>query len=306
MSYFSDQRRLRALYEPPADPSAERFSCFPLPWYEEFLRQLRERDVELLTWSDLFRDSDDWDHQGGFKREFEHWHRRLRNPRKAYLLIQHDVDNVPDFTKRLVALEAAHGVRSSIFLFRDRFSEGCDEPPYVVDHAFFQEAQRQGFDIGYHQNAYALAGFDMDAAVERYRQDLEFLGNLYDIRFVVPHGGRGREVNGRKLYNHDVPMPATTRGRVRWVYNKYGATFSGRWSDGGLHRLTSSKRMADFDIVGDFLQKLEKGKRYFMLVHPQRWGFNLHEDCNPFLLQEPWYHEVRRRWGVPTTCVDAD
>src|SRR5262245_21304416 len=169
MDYFSDPRLLKSLYRCPPDPSAERFCCFPLLWYEEFLKQLREREIQVITWADLFRDSDDWDHVGGFRREFEQWRRR-RDPRKTYLLIQHDVDNVPDFTRRMVAMEALYGIRSNIFLFRERFSESRDDPPYLVDHKFFQEAERRGYVMGYHQNAFAMAGFEMEPAIECYRQ----------------------------------------------------------------------------------------------------------------------------------------
>ena len=292
---FSDPDALASLYAPPEDPGSEPQGEFPLGWYREFLEVIRERGIEVITYDDLFAGSDDWDYRDHYRSEFTHWRRHRRDPKKTYLLIQHDVDNHPFFTQRMAALEAAYGIRSNIFIFRNRYSANNPDPPYPIDHGFFQAAERAGFVIGYHQNALQLAGFDMERAAERYRADVRALSERYDIRHMVPHGGRGAEIDGVQRHNFDVPMPAELEGRIRWVFNRYGATFKDRWSDGGIRRSRDAKRIAKSDIINSFLMKLKPGTRNFCLVHPQRWGYHVGADRNPMLAEQAWYRDMCAR-----------
>jgi hypothetical protein len=282
---------------PPADRTAEPEVIFPLPWYEEFLQEIGRRGIEVLTYGDLFETSDDWDYRSNYKAEFRHWHKKVRDPKKTYLLIQHDVDDRTFFTERMIALEFLHGVRSNIFIFRNRFSTKDSDAHYPVDHAFLQQAERRGFVIGYHQNAFQLSGFDFDQAVERYRSDVEYLSTMFDIRFVVPHGGVGKEIDGRMRHNFDVPMPPELEGRLRWVFNRYGVTFSSRFSDGGIRRSRDLARLQRSDLIGGFLDTLKPGTRNFCLIHPQRWGYNVDMQRNPLLAELTWYQDVCRRFA---------
>jgi hypothetical protein len=266
-----------------------------LGFFEQFLQEIQRLEIEVITFADLFQSSNDWDYRSHYPQEFADWRKHVMDPRKRYLLLQHDVDNHPFFTKRMVAMEAIYGVRSNIFLFNERYSEDQDTPPYEVDHEFFQAAERKGFIIGYHQNALQLAGFDLDRAVERFRFDVSELRKRYNIQFMVPHGGVGREINGMMHHNADVPLPPefeSPSGRLRWVYNKYGATFGLKWSDGGLRKERDPNRIGNFDLIKAFLRQIKPGTRARCLIHPQRWGFNVDIDANPLLAQQLWYREL--------------
>ena len=302
---IEDRDRLKGMFAPPANPAAEPIANFPLRWYEKFLNQIVRQNIQIITYRGLFAQSDDWDHSSGYSSEFQAWKEHGRDPQQRYLLIQHDIDDVPEFTKRMVAMEAFHGIRSNIFMFRDRHLQGISCPPYEVDHDFFQEAERQGFVIGYHQNAFALAGFQMEPAIQRYRSDVQFLRQFYNIEFVVPHGGVGAEIDGRLVQNRDVPMPPEFEGNLRWVYNRYAARFTERFSDGGLRKTRDIERIKRFDLVGRFLPKLKPGTRNFCLIHPQRWGYNVDPQQNPMLAEEPWYQEVCVQFELPTPSDQA-
>jgi len=288
---FGDPDHLRKLFSKPSDVDSVAVSNFPLGYYQLFLQEIKKLGVEVLSYKDLFEGSCDWDYESCYRREYENWKESKRDPEKICLLIQHDVDNYPFFTKRMVAMEAFYGIKSNIFIFCERYSKRGSDASYEIDHDFFVEAEKRGFVIGYHQNAFALSGFDLSKAVERYREDVNHLREIYDIQFVVPHGGAGCFVNGKKILNVDVPMPAEFRGNLRWVFNRYGVRFDQKWSDGGLRKTRDKKRIKGFDLV-KFLHNLKKGSRNFCLVHPQRWGFNIDVNQNPLLAREEWYKDI--------------
>jgi hypothetical protein len=284
---------LKKLYETPIDPTEEPASNFPLQYYEYFLQEIIRLGIKVVTFKDLFDGSDDWDYRHSYPIEYKQWRQR-KNNNETYLVIQHDVDNHPLFTDRMIAMEADYGLRSNIFIFCDRYTSKGPDPKYQIDHEFLSEAQKAGFVIGYHQNALAVAGFDVDNAIEKYRNDVKSLRQIYDIDFVVPHGGIGGVVNGEKIHNVDVPMPDELEGNLRWVYNRYGVKFDQRWSDGGLRKATDLERVRRFNLVEEFLRKLKKGTRNFCLIHPQRWGFNVDMEQNPLLAKEQWYEKICR------------
>lgn len=286
-----DSNTLKEIYQQPVNVAEEPISNFPLQYYEFFLREVKRLGIKVITYNDLFHDCGDRDHQRFYPSEYKLWQKK-RSKNDVYLLIQHDVDNHPFFTKRMVALEALYGVRSNIFMFCDRYTSNGPDPSYQIDHDFFLNAERQGFVIGYHQNAFALAGFDMEKAVERYRHDVRQLRKIYNIEFVVPHGGAGGVIDGRTFYNVDVPMPEDVQKDLRWVFNRYGVKFDKKWSDGGLRKTRDVRRIKTFDLVGHFLHNLKKGTRNFCLVHPQRWGYNVDTEQNPLLAQEEWYRKI--------------
>jgi len=288
---FCNSDYLRGICSRPLDRESEPVSNFPLGYYEFFLQEIERLGVEVITYKDLFEGSSDWDYESRYPQEYENWKKSKSDSEKIHLLIQHDVDNHPFFTKRMVAMEALYGIKSNIFIFCERYSKSASDVSYDIDHDFFVEAQKHGFVIGYHQNAFALSGFDMSEAVERYRKDVYYLREIYDIQFVVPHGGAGSFINGKKMLNVDVPMPEEFRKNLRWVFNRYGVRFDQKWSDGGLRKTRDKKRVRGFNLI-KFLHKLKKGSRNFCLVHPQRWGFNIDVNQNPLLAKEEWYKDI--------------
>lgn len=249
-----------------------------------------------MTYDDIFADSDDHDHKQGFPREFRNWTNR-RDSSATYLMIQHDIDNHPSFTKRMVEMEMEAGIRTNIFMFVDRASATESRPRYDVDHDFFVEAEKKGFVVGYHQNALSLAQDSLENAESRYLSDVEELRKVYKVEYVVPHGGRGFLINGSMKYNFDVPIPESLIGSLRWVYNKHGVTFHNRWSDGGLRKVRDRRRLENLDLVGRFLDSLRPGTRNFCLIHPQRWGLNVNPQANPFLGEMDWYQRVCREFA---------
>jgi hypothetical protein len=199
----------------------------------------------------------------------------------------------------MVAMESRYGIRSNIFIFKHRYTQKGIDKNYQkeIDHEFFKNAEKSGFVIGYHQNAFALSGFDMKQSVEIFKDDILFLRKLYDIMYFVPHGGVGSLVNGKMVHNVDVPIPTEFEKNLRWVFNRYGVRFTKKWSDGGLRKINNLFRVKGLDIVKQFLYKLKKGTRNFCLIHPQRWGFNIDKEQNRLLAKEKWYQEICEKYS---------
>ena len=55
--------------------------------------------------------------------------------------------------------------------------------------AELQRLERRGFEVGYHLNAYELAGYDLDRTWEILDRDLAWFRGRFDLRTFVPHGG---------------------------------------------------------------------------------------------------------------------
>lgn len=291
-NFFTIENRLqRKSYGPPQSSVAEPASAFPLQYYEFFLQEIVRLGIKVITFKELFAECDDWDYRDLYPHEYKQWVKK-KSANDTYLVIQHDVDNHPFFTERMIAMEATYGIRSNIFIFCDRYTQKGPDPDYKIDHQYLLDAQEAGFVIGYHQNAFAMADFDMEKAIQKYREDILKLREIYEIDFVVPHGGAGAVIDGKSLFNIDVPMPSEFEGNLRWVFNRYGVRFDKKWSDGGLRKARDLNRIRSFDLVGEFLHKLKPGTRNFCLVHPQRWGYNVDTEQNPLLAQEAWYRDI--------------
>ena len=136
---------------------------FPIGFYREFLEEIVKQDIQVITYKDLFQNCNDRDYTSFYPEEFKQW-KKKRDKKKRYLLIQHDVDLNPHLTEEVVKLEQEFGVRSNIFIFSARWAVDNPNPTYPVNHEFFLKAEKDGFVIGYHQNAFQRSGFDLAKA----------------------------------------------------------------------------------------------------------------------------------------------
>lgn len=296
---FEDASARAALIERPT--TTEFPSVFPLAAYGAWLDRLQELNVRFITFGDLLDKSRDFDHEHGYPDEWARWRKR-RDTNRIEVLIQHDVDFVPDFTRRMMAMEAERGIRSSVFVFNELandFPPGTwyDDTPYHLDDRFLRGAQQAGFVIGYHQNVVPRCDGTMDGAVALFRDDVRALRERFDIRYFCPHGGRGATVDGEMRRNHEIDIPDDLRKSLRWIYNRYALRWSGRWSDGGIRRTEDPERLDALDLMGSFTPTLEPGNRYFVLVHPQWWGYNVDTAFNPALSARPWFRQMLEQYG---------
>lgn len=207
--------------------------------------------------------------------------RLSRKAQKPTVIIQHDADLLPHKTLLMMQLEMKYNIRSSSYFFV-KHAQGFE---YELDFKKLKEFEEEGFEIGYHQNAYELSGYNQEKAYTIIKKDLESLNRHFDIRSFVPHGGIPSKtgLNNEKLLH---------KGELRdllWAYNGNCILKEYTWSDGNiLKRCPVDPRK--------FVQDLLNGTRAMMLMHPQYYGSMVREDWTELpLSEEEWW---RKLWNL--------
>jgi hypothetical protein len=270
-------------------------SYIPFGYLRDFVGHLarhRER-IEVLTYRDLAWD-EDWDYLGGYPAEAAAWKAALRNgrrdPRKAYVILQHDVDSLPERTMAALRVEEELGIRSNVMIFNQRVDRRhyretgeLRTTAYIADPSYLQALEAKGFVIGYHCNAYERSAFSRADAERVMLEDVEQLSRRFALDFMSAHGGPPGP-DGQS--NRSLELPAALRRRVRWVHNGHSIVVDGSYSDGGIN---SGKRAPEQFDLRRFVRGLRPGRRYRVLIHPQYYADDA--QANP-RLRSPWYEEA--------------
>ena len=288
-------------------------AAFPLSLAEEVFALLRERDIECIRYCDLdFQKSwgSDYRYLDEFVRAVEGgcnpWtllyglfrlvairkgegreafngllNLLCRNRPRPIVFIQHDADMIPDRTLDMMQMEKDRGLVSSSYFFRVH----ADPVPYDLDLDRMKAFEADGFEIGYHQNAYERSGYDLGQVEKLVNEDVEFYQKHFDLRTFVPHGG----TPGPNGINNEVLPHVDSLKPYLWAYNGKCVLKHYTWSDGGM------KKRAPGD-PREFVKRLRPGTRSMMLLHPQYYGNKLRHDWEslPIATQGWW----RKLWGL--------
>lgn len=263
-------------------------AMFPLAYYAGFLDYLAARRdrIEVVTYADLpWADRDDY--RRDYPREWERW-QAARDPDRIYVLLQHDVDALPERAIEIGRLEAERGLRSTFMIHRRRHNRRIlrDERriellPYELDVDALQRLEREGFVVGYHHNALEQTLWDERRARALMRDDIEALREHFDIRFMSAHGGV-KSPDGRN--NSSVKLSRWLRREVRWVCTGHGCRVDGHYEDGGY---AAQRRPFEGSDLRDLVRTWEPGRRYRVNVHPQYYGEPSALDTR--FVDAPWY-----------------
>ncbi len=205
--------------------------------------------------------------------------------RPPVVLLHHDADHTPYKTVDLMEYEHSLGIRSSAYFFYEQNLSNRYEP-YTLDIKRLQSLENSGFEIGYHLNAYEMAGYELDKAFDLIKRDLDFLEQHFRVTSFVPHGGVPGPFG---MNNHLIPHSGVLR-EYQWPEVGRGISYDYAWSDGMVH----SEQIQD---PRDIIRNLDDGQRARLLMHPQYYGDKLshrHEKY-PLLAKEKWWREL---WGL--------
>lgn len=270
---------------------------FPLQYCVDFLEFMRAHDdiIEIVTYKD-FPWGTDFDYEHSYPGEYQNWRREIRkgtrNARKIYVLLQHDVDCLPERTMAILREEERLGIPANVMIFnrlisRQHFRETGEllYTDYKLDFSSLRRLQdEQGFVFGYHSNALCRTLFDNKRALAIFTEDVAELRRHLDIRFFSPHGGI-KDPAGET--NNSLGVPQSLRKSIRWVNNRYTVRFNGYFSDGGINSPKSEPAKRD---LRDFVRTWKPGCRYRVLLHPQY--YHPAYSPSPRMAGTPWYDEL--------------
>lgn len=261
-----------------------------------FLHRHRDR-IEVITYRD-FPWEDDWDYKSNYTLEQRRWKEQLksgeRDPGKIYVLLQHDVDRLPERTMILLRHERDLAIPSNVQVFNRlvnrrhlKLTGQIEYKDYPLDDELMRDLEaNHRFVIGYHNNAYEQALFDRELATQIFTSDVEALSERFRIDFFSPHGGV-RDADGQS--NASLHPPADLANSLRWVHNGHTVRFDGSYSDGAIMGVKRDPASRDLRV---FVRTWKPGNRYRILLHPQYY-FSPHR-VSPRLEEVDWYQEVLR------------
>ena len=257
---------------------------FPKTLLKEMAEILWAKNGEFAVSRDfpLLLDSPSQD-EVRYEEEWARFHAQAQG-QPPVVLLQHDADHTPYKTVDLMEYERSLGIRSSSYFFYEQNLSNRYEP-YTLDIKRLKSLQDSGFEIGYHLNAYELAGYDLDKVFDLIERDLDFLQQHFRITSFVPHGGVPGPFG---INNQMIPHSGVLR-QYQWPNHHRGLKHNYYWSDGSI----ASELVQD---PREMVRKLGRGQRMVFLMHPQYYGDELspHYEKLP-LAKERWW---RKLWDL--------
>jgi len=119
------------------------------------------------------------------------------HPEKTVLLI-HDADFWAGNIEAIMRIEEAYGVRSAFYPRPDTewFSQSVAE---------YQEAERQGWEIGYQYCCLSRSDGDMTLAQQQFKGQLLYMRQLFNVKTTTYHGDNyNLKINNYELYNQEL------------------------------------------------------------------------------------------------------
>jgi hypothetical protein len=303
----------------PLMPRRSSHVLFPVSLVAEVCAILQANGARFSTYADLVPDQPATFSEAFYAREFLNWQvgrdsvtarmlwRLLRSiafrvtgrllvppaarrrDARPVVLLQHDADAYPEATLRLMCKEREWGVVSSAYFFREPAPHDTDAIPYAVDLDGLRALEACGFEVGYHQNAFERAGYQLATARELLSEDVAHFRRYFRLRSFVPHGGRPG-ANGE--INAHMPPDVALNGLL-WAYCGGGLRVDETWSDGYVEYRDQGRALEDPRRVA---ARTTRHRRVRFLMHPQYYGESLRPDWSSFSISEcGWW---RALWGL--------
>jgi len=107
--------------------------------------------------------------------------------------LRHDVDKRPRHSLALAQMEAELGVKA-VYYFR---CVPCSNSPEVI-----RQIVALGHEIGYHYEDLSLCHGDTAAAIEHFKQWLNYFRQFYPVHRICMHGAPTSQYDGKDLWKH--------------------------------------------------------------------------------------------------------
>ncbi len=227
---------------------------FTLNAYREYLRAIGQGGLPFVLFRDLMA-------QGQL-------------PERC-CLIRHDVDRLPQRALDMAALERDMGIVSTYY-FRMK--------PHTFRPDIIRAIADMGHEVGYHYESLSDTRGDIPAAIADFRQQLQRLREVTDVRTCSMHGRPLRAFDNRDIWRDPANHALLTGelGLLGEVYLDIDYTDiayindTGRnWTSGESNRRdkVESRIAADFPSDAELLHYLRTRPhpRMVFQIHPERW-----------------------------------
>ncbi len=220
---------------------------FTLTAYELLLNALRRNGYGFLTYEDYL----------------------TRGCEGKQIILRHDVDDLPQNSLRMAAIEYRMGIRSTYYF---RIVNSSNDPEVIraimnLDH-----------EIGYHYEDLAEAEGDKEEAILAFRKNLEYFRTFYPVRTICMHGSPLTPWDNRKLWEEYSYAEYGIIGEPYFEtdFNKifYLTDTGRRWNGENMSvrdKVTSSYSL-EFRSTADIIERMQELPDQIMVTtHPQRW-----------------------------------
>jgi hypothetical protein len=198
-------------------------------------------------------------------------------PKEKYIILRHDVDQLPLNSLKTAQIENELGIRGSYY-FR------------IVSGSFNENVIKliaeQGHEIGYHYEDLTLAKGNIEKAYSSFCTNLEKLQKLYPVKTICMHGSPKSKWDSRDIWEK---YDYRNLGIIAEPYydidfnNVYYITDTGRRWDGSKVSLRDKPmqqvvtQWPTYHSTFNIIKALNEGtfpNVAMMTIHPQRWTNN--------------------------------
>ncbi|MCB0397206.1 MAG: hypothetical protein KDD36_11155 [Flavobacteriales bacterium] len=189
------------------------------------------------------------------------------------VILRHDVDDLPENSHRTAIIEHQLGIKG-VYYFR--IVRQSNHPNVIRDIAAL------GHEIGYHYEDLALARGDMQKAIKKFEDNLNYFREYYLVKTICMHGSPRSRWDNRKVwekYNYR-DFGISGEPYLDLDFNKFAyLTDTGRTWNGALVSVrdkVSSPHQLNFARTDQIIENVKTLPDHLMItVHPQRWNDGL-------------------------------
>ena len=231
---------------------------FSIKTYKELLKNLLSHNYLFLTFEDCLD--------------------KEKVPQK-FIVLRHDVDNLPQNSLRFAQLQAEIGIHGSYY-FR--------AVPESWDEEIIKEIAALGHEIGYHYECLTTTKGDLQPGIADFEENLKKLRKLAPVSTICMHGSPRSKWDSKDLWKHYNYRDYGIMGEPYFDVNfdeVFYLTDTGRRWDGWKvsvrdkvpqHEQWKEQGLV-FHSTRDIIRAAENGKlpdKIMMTFHPQRWTDN--------------------------------
>ena len=205
----------------------------------------------------------------------------LNTPPEKYVIMRHDVDDLPEQSLAKAKIEKEMGVRSTYYF---RVVDESNHPHII------KEIAALGHEIGYHYEDLSLANGNFKKAIKLFEKNLNYFRGFYPIKTICMHGSPASIWDNRLIWRDykykDYGVIAEPYFDVNFNETLYLTDTGRKWNGNKVSVRDKVKaafqRGFDFKWSDEIINAVKKDtlpNKIMITTHPQRW----HNEIKPWV-----------------------